>query len=59
MHLHISRPQILVAEDNDTNRKVIMLQLQLLNLSAEAVPNGSEALVSLLCCRTAPNQVPA
>jgi CheY-like chemotaxis protein/HPt (histidine-containing phosphotransfer) domain-containing protein len=46
MHSSASRPQILVAEDNETNRKVIMLQLQLLNVSAEAAPNGHEALQS-------------
>lgn len=44
MHSSVSRPQILVAEDNETNTKVIMLQLQLLGVSAEAAPNGHEAL---------------
>jgi CheY-like chemotaxis protein len=35
---------ILVAEDNDTNRKVIHRQLQLLGLSAEMCVNGRDAL---------------
>ncbi|MBC7781687.1 MAG: PAS domain-containing protein, partial [Proteobacteria bacterium] len=36
---------ILVAEDNETNRKVIMQQLRLTGFAAEVVVNGAEALV--------------
>jgi PAS domain S-box-containing protein len=36
---------ILVAEDNETNRKVIMHQLQLIGFAAEVAVNGRDALV--------------
>ncbi|MEO8524350.1 MAG: PAS domain-containing protein [Caldimonas sp.] len=35
---------VLVAEDNETNRKVIVQQLQLIGFAAEVVVNGREAL---------------
>ncbi|MBA3597736.1 MAG: PAS domain-containing protein [Methylibium sp.] len=35
---------VLVAEDNDTNRKVIQRQLQLIGVAAELAVNGREAL---------------
>jgi len=35
---------ILVAEDNETNRKVILLQLKLIGFAADVVTNGREAL---------------
>jgi PAS domain S-box-containing protein len=35
---------ILVAEDNETNRKVILLQLQLIGFAADVAANGREAL---------------
>lgn len=35
---------VLVAEDNETNQKVIMRQLELLRFSADVVGNGEEAL---------------
>ncbi len=37
-------PLILVAEDNETNRKVILLQLELIGFAAQAAHNGVEAL---------------
>jgi PAS domain S-box-containing protein len=41
------RLRVLVVEDNSVNQKVVMLQLQKLGHSADAVGSGSEALDSL------------
>jgi PAS domain S-box-containing protein len=38
------RPRILVAEDNEINREVILRQLQLLGIPAQIAANGQEAL---------------
>jgi len=40
----LQRRLILVAEDNETNRKVIQQQLRLIGFAAEVVVNGREAL---------------
>ena len=38
---------VLVAEDNETNRKVVRQQLELLGYAADVTPNGREALEKL------------
>ena len=44
----VSAARVLVAEDNEINRKVMRLQLQRLGYEADTVPNGEEAVRAVI-----------
>ncbi|MGE5417294.1 MAG: PAS domain S-box protein [Acidobacteriota bacterium] len=47
-HLKAHQPRILLAEDNDVNRKVFIMALKYSNLTCDVVTNGYEALHACL-----------